>query len=60
MVMYGARMARYDLPCAVAYLSSCVTNLTITCDQDLHQPVCHIKSTLPLRLVSWCGDPPQK
>eukprot|EP00975_Prorocentrum_lima_P038387 8068634-Prorocentrum_lima.AAC.1 len=59
-ILYGARMARYDLLRAVAYLASCVTKWTVTCDQDLHQLICYIKSSLPLRLVSWCGDTPDQ
>eukprot|EP00975_Prorocentrum_lima_P012895 2735677-Prorocentrum_lima.AAC.1 len=53
-------MARYDLLRAVAYLASCVTKWTVTCDQDLHQLICYIKSSLSVRLVSWCGDHPDK
>eukprot|EP00975_Prorocentrum_lima_P000143 32886-Prorocentrum_lima.AAC.1 len=55
-ILYGARMARFDLPRAVSYLAACVTKWTLTCDQDLHRLVCYINSTLQLRQVSWAGD----
>eukprot|EP00975_Prorocentrum_lima_P028059 5897646-Prorocentrum_lima.AAC.1 len=48
-ILYGARMARFDLLRAVSYLAACVTKWTLTCDQDLHRLVCYINSTLSLR-----------
>eukprot|EP00975_Prorocentrum_lima_P005365 1160619-Prorocentrum_lima.AAC.1 len=56
-ILYGARMARYDLLRAVAYLATAVTKWTLSCDQDLHRLVAYINSTLALRQVSWSGDP---
>eukprot|EP00975_Prorocentrum_lima_P022013 4633205-Prorocentrum_lima.AAC.1 len=56
-ILYGARMARYDLLRAVSYLASTVTKWTLSCDQDLHRLVAYINFTLSLRQVSWSGDP---
>ena len=55
-ILYGARMARYDLLRAVGTLASCVTKWTRQCDRDLHRLVCYINSTIPYRQVSWFGD----
>ena len=55
-ILYGARMARYDLLRAVGGLASCVTKWTRQCDRDLHRLVCYINSTIHYRQVSWIGD----
>eukprot|EP00975_Prorocentrum_lima_P060700 12735673-Prorocentrum_lima.AAC.1 len=48
-ILYGARMARYDLLRVVSYLASTVTKWTLSCDQDLHRLIAYINSTLSLR-----------
>ncbi len=55
-ILYGARMARFDLLRAVCGLASCVTKWTEQCDVDLYHLVCYINSTLDFKQVSWVGD----
>lgn len=55
-ILYGARMARYDLLRPVQYLASSVTKWTPQCDRDLHRLICYINSTLDYRQISWIGD----
>ena len=55
-ILYGARMARYDLLNAVCKLAACVTKWTEQQDIDLFRLICYIQSTLHYRLVSWVGD----
>ena len=55
-LLYGARMARYDILRAIAYLATCVTKWTEQCDRDLHHLMLYVSSTKHLRMVSWCGD----
>ncbi|MDE0839965.1 MAG: Ty1/Copia family ribonuclease HI, partial [Kiritimatiellae bacterium] len=55
-LLYGARMARYDLLRAIAYLATCVTKWTEQCDKDLHHLMLYVKSTQDLQMVNWCGD----
>jgi hypothetical protein len=45
-ILYGARMARYDLLRAVCHLASCVTKWNRQCDVDMHRLVCYIRTTL--------------
>ena len=55
-LLYGARMARYDLLRAIAYLATCVTKWTEQCDRDLHHLMLYVNSTQDLQMVNWCGD----
>ncbi|MDE0839722.1 MAG: hypothetical protein OSB41_11810, partial [Kiritimatiellae bacterium] len=55
-LLYGARMARYDILRAIAYLATCVTKWTAQCDRDLHHLMLYVSCTRHLRQVSWCGD----
>ena len=55
-VLYGARMARYDLLRAVCNLASCVTKWTEQQDKDLYRFICYINSTLEFEQVGWIGD----
>ena len=55
-LLYGARMARYDILRAIAYLATCVTKWTAQCDRGLHHLMLYVASTTHLRMVSWCGD----
>ena len=58
-ILYGARMARYDLLRAVAGLARCVTRWTEQCDKDLHRLVCYINTTVHYEMISWVGDSPE-
>ena len=55
-VLYGARMARYDLIRAVNGLATEVTKWTTRCDARLHRLMCYINSTLEQKLYGWVGD----
>ena len=55
-LLYGARMARYDLLRAIADLATCVTKWTEQCDRDLHHLMLYVKSTQDFQMVNWCGD----
>ena len=59
-VLYGARMARFDLLKAVCSLACCVTKWDLGCDRKLHRLMCYIHSTLSLRMTGWIGDPLDK
>ena len=58
-VMYGARMARFDLLRAVQGLARYMTKWTRRQDQELWRMMCYIKATKHWRLVVWIGDPLQ-
>ena len=55
-ILYGARMCRYDLLRAVAYLATCVTRWTRQCDEDLFQLICYINTTAHYKQLNWVGD----
>jgi hypothetical protein len=55
-ILYGARMARYDLLRAVCHLASCVTKWNRQCDVDMYRLICYIQTTLSFRQYSWVGD----
>ncbi len=57
-ILYGARMARYDLLRAVGGLASSVTKWTRQCDADLYRLVCYINTTVEMTQISWMGDEP--
>ena len=59
-VLYGARMARFDLLKAVCSLACCVTKWDLGCDRKLHRLMCYIHSTHSLRMTGWIGDPLDK
>ena len=54
-VLYGARMARFDLLRAVCSLACCVTRWDTDCDKRLHRLMCYINSTKHYRQVGWVG-----
>ena len=56
-VMYGARMARFDLLRAVQGLARHMTKWTRRHAQELWRMMCYIKATKHWRLVGWIGDP---
>ena len=55
-VLYGARMARFDLLRAVCALACCVTKWDTNCDRKLHRLMCYINSTLHYRQVGWVSQ----
>ena len=50
-VLYGARMARFDLLRAVCALASCVTKWDKDCDRKLHRLMCYLHTTKHYRQV---------
>jgi hypothetical protein len=59
-ILYGARIARYDLLRATCGLAGLVTKWTRACDKKLYKLVCYINSTLDLVLSGWINDPPSE
>ena len=57
-VLYGARLARFDLLRAVASLACHVQRWTVDCDRRLHRLMCYINTTKHLRMIGWVGDSP--
>ena len=55
-ILYGARLARWDLLKIVQLLSSRVTNWIVACDIALHRLICYINSTADLVLSGYVGD----
>ena len=55
-ILYGARMARFDLLKAVGDLACFVTRWTVDCDRRLHRLVCYIASSKHMRQIGWVGD----
>ena len=55
-VLYGARMARFDLLRAVGGLSTMVTKWDAICNCELYRLMCYLESSLHMRLVSCVGD----
>eukprot|EP00959_Pyramimonas_sp_CCMP1952_P125473 2623397-Pyramimonas_sp.AAC.1 len=55
-ILYGARMARYDLLRAARQTASCITKWTEQQDIDLLRRICYIKCTSHCRMTSWVGD----
>ena len=59
-ILYGARMARFDLLRAVCYLATFITKWDAMCYKRLRPLMCYINSTLDLCMVGWIGDPISK
>jgi hypothetical protein len=59
-ILYGARMARYDLLRATCALASKITKWTRACDKKLYKLVCYINSTLDYVLKGSVHDPLDK
>ena len=55
-ILWGARLARFDLLRAVSHLATYVTKWTSECDRRLHRLIGYIKSTKHYRMVGWVGD----
>jgi hypothetical protein len=59
-ILYGARMARYDLLRAVTNLARQVTKWTRACDKQLYRLMCYIDSTQDIVLSGTINDPPSE
>jgi hypothetical protein len=59
-VLYGARMARYDLLRPCNFLASRVTKWDKTCDRKLHRMMCYINSSQDMRMIGKVGDDSSK
>ena len=55
-ILYGARMARYDLLKVTTSLAQRVTTWDRQCDMELHRLMCYIASTTHLRMTGYVGD----
>jgi len=55
-IMYGARIARWDLLKIVQLLSTRVSKWTVSCDKALFRLICYINSTLDVVLSGYIGD----
>jgi hypothetical protein len=55
-VLYGARMARYDLLRPCCFLATKITKWTRSCDKALHRLMCYLHSTPDTRMCGWVGD----
>jgi hypothetical protein len=55
-ILYGARMARYDLLRPCCHLATKITKWTLSCDKALHRLVCYLHSTPDVRMCGWVGD----
>ena len=55
-VLYGARLARFDLLRTIAASASKITKWDAVCDRMLHRLVCYINSSLDYKLKGHIGD----
>ena len=55
-ILYGARLARFDLLRPIAALASKITKWDSVCDRMLHRLVCYINSSLDYKLKGHIGD----
>ena len=55
-ILYGARLARFDLLRPIAALASKITKWDSVCDRMLHRLVCYINSSLDYELKGHIGD----
>ena len=54
-ILYGARLARFDLLRPIAALASKITKWDTICDRMLHRLVCYINSSLDYKLKGHIG-----
>ena len=57
-LLYGARLARFDLLRGINNLAAPITKWTPECNKRLHHIMCYVYSTLKHRLVGFVGDKP--
>ena len=55
-ILYGARLARFDLLRPIAALASKIAQRDSVCDRMLHRLVCYINSSLDYKLKGHIGD----
>ena len=58
-LLYGVRVARFDLLRALNNLATYITRLDATCDKRLHRIMCYVQSMLKHRMVGFVGDKPK-
>ena len=54
-LVYGARLARWDLLRAIGILSSRVTELSASCDKALHRLMCYVDTTSEYTMTGYVG-----
>ena len=54
-ILYGARVARWDLLRAIGLLASRVTKWSLACDRALHRLVCYVHSSAEMALSGYVG-----
>ena len=59
-LLYGARLARFDLLRAINHLAGYITKWTPDCDKRLHRIMCYVQTSLKYRMVGWVGDKPEQ
>ena len=55
-ILYGARMARFDLLKVTTSLAQKITKWTEECDKELHRLICYIASTPNLKMTGYMGN----
>ena len=55
-ILYGTRLARFDILRLIAVLASKITKWDSVCDRMLHRLVCYINSSLGYKLKGHIGD----
>jgi hypothetical protein len=58
-LLYGSRMARFDLLRLIQGLAARITTWTALCGKRLHRLMCYVQSTLDLYMYGWIGDEPK-
>jgi hypothetical protein len=58
-LLYGARIARWDLLKGIQVLSTRVTKWNVSCDRALHRLICYVACTANHVLVGFVGDGPE-
>mgnify|MGYP002809758887 CR=1 FL=1 len=59
-LLYGARLARFDLLRAINHLAGYITKWTPDCDARLHRIMCYVHTSLHYRMIGWVGDKPKQ
>ncbi len=59
-LLYGARLARFDLLRAINHLAGYITKWTPDCDARLHRIMCYVHTSLHYRMIGFVGDKPEQ
>ena len=59
MVLYSARVARFDLMKAIQMLAKRITRWDAKCDRRLIRLFSYIKTTADWKMMGWIGDSPE-